>query len=483
MAKNAERSSKSDWNEKKGYADFILNKMSGMGAEYVEIRVEQGNGDGFLINNGNVEAVSFGSDEGLGVRYMINGCLGFFSTNMIEKKEINSLIEKSLSSTRKSRKIGEKIRFSKENASKLTYEVKEKRKINDIGIDAKLEYVRGIERHLMDSKANILARTFYYVDSMTDKLYLNSEGSRIESRIPRIDLFYQFTVKNDGKNLQRYWQYGVAGGFETIKELDLEKKISREAKALQDNLKSGVKSPTGMVDVIVSPEITGIMAHESVGHPYEADRILGRESAQAGESFLNPKMIGTRIGKSIVNVVDEPNIPNSFGYYLYDEEGVKARRKYLIKNGMINELLHNRETANTFGLQSNGSARATHYGVEPIVRMSNTYVLPGEWKDEEMIRETKRGIYVKNFTEWNIDDKRWNQKYKGNEAYLIENGEITKPIRQPSIEITTPMLWSSITAIGKRVELHAATCGKGEPMQGIPVTMGGPSMKMRIRIN
>jgi TldD protein len=114
--------------------------------------------------------------------------------------------------------------------------------------------------------------------------------------------------------------------------------------------------------------------------------------------------------------------------------------------------------------------------------MSNTFVLPGDYKEQEMIEETKYGIYIKNFTEWNIDDKRLNQKYKGNEAYLIENGEITKPIKQPSIEITTPVLWSSVTEIADNFELHAATCGKGEPMQGIPVTMGGPSMKLKIRI-
>ncbi len=474
---------KSDWDEKKGHADFIMKRMSELGAEYVEIRIEQSDGDSLLINNGNVEAVSFGSDEGLGVRYSINGGIGFFNTNMIEKKEINRLIEKSIRTTRKSSRLSEKIEFSKEKTNKLKYEVKQKKRIGEIDIETKLKYVKGIESELMKSKASVLARTFYYLDSTTNKFYLNSEGTRIESKIPRIDLFYQFTAKENAKNLQRYWQYGVVGGFELIEKMKIEQKIKREADALHENLKNGVRSPVGNLDVIVAPEITGIMAHESVGHPYEADRILGRESAQAGESFLNPNMIGTKIGNSIVNVVDEPNIENSFGFYLYDDEGIKARRKYLIKNGMINELLHNRETAKTFGLQSNGSARATHYGVEPIVRMSNTYVLPGDWKEEEMIKETKYGIYIKNFMEWNIDDKRWNQKYKGNEAYLIENGEITKPIRQPSIEITTPNLWGSVNAIGKKIELHAATCGKGEPMQGIPVTMGGPSMKMKIRIN
>ncbi|MEM4589937.1 MAG: TldD/PmbA family protein, partial [Candidatus Micrarchaeia archaeon] len=173
---------------------------------------------------------------------------------------------------------------------------------------------------------------------------------------------------------------------------------------------------------------------------------------------------------------------DSFGYYLYDDEGIKARRKMLIKNGVINEFLQNRESAAKFGIKSNASARASNYSVEPIIRMSNTVVLPGDWKEEEMIRETRYGIYMKSFMEWNIDDRRWNQKYKGSEAYLIENGRITKPVKGPTIEITTGTLWKSVNAVADNFELHAATCGKGEPMQGIPVSMGGASMRMKIKM-
>lgn len=470
------------WDDLKSISQEILEKMGGLGAEYTEVRLEKDAGESLYVSNGNIEMVSFGSEEGIGVRYTLHGCLGFFSINTFEKQNVDRIIEQSVTSTKNSAKLGDKIEFSREKSEKSKYEVKERKKISDIGIERKIEFVKDIEKELLDSKANIFARTFYYVDALTNKYYLNSEGSAIESRIPRIDLFYSFTIKENGQSMQRHWQYGIAGGFEKIERMRIDEKIKNEAIALKDSLINGIQVPKGEIEVIVSPEISGIMAHESVGHPYEADRILGRESAQAGESFVSKDMLGMRIGSEIVNVADDPTLPDSFGYYLYDDEGVRARRKMLIKNGVINEFLQNRETAVKFGIGSNAAARASNFSVEPIIRMSNTVVLPGDWKEDEMIRETKYGIYMKSFMEWNIDDRRWNQKYKGSEAYLIENGRITKPVKSPSIEITTATLWSSVNAVADNFELHAATCGKGEPMQGIPVSMGGASMRMRIKI-
>ena len=130
-------------------------------------------------------------------------------------------------------------------------------------------------------------------------------------------------------------------------------------------------------------------------------------------------------------------------------------------------------------IKSNASSRATSYSVEPLIRMANTYLSPGDYKDEELIEGIKLGVLIKNFTEWNIDDLRLNQKYVGNEAYLIKNGRLSNPVKQPAIEITTPALWKSIDAISKRIELHSASCGKGEPQQGIPVFHGGPAMRIR----
>jgi len=239
------------------------------------------------------------------------------------------------------------------------------------------------------------------------------------------------------------------------------------------------KNKKGKYDVILAPELVGIIVHESCGHPLEADRILGREAAQAGESYAKIDSIGKKIGSEKVNIVDDPTVKGSYGFYLFDDEGVKARRKFLIKNGIINEFLLNRETALLLKTKSNGSARAMNFAREPIIRMSNTFMLPGDYSLDEMIEDAKKGIFVKSFTEWNIDDVRWNEKYVGFEAYGIENGEIKDFVRRPVIETTTEELYSKVDACSKDLQFVAGTCGKGEPMQGVPVWMGGPYIRIR----
>ncbi|MBI2575429.1 TldD/PmbA family protein, partial [Candidatus Woesearchaeota archaeon] len=278
---------------------------------------------------------------------------------------------------------------------------------------------------------------------------------------------------------QRYWQYGKTAGFEALKEFGLPEVLSEEVIALKKNMDKGVKQPKGSTDVVVAPQITGIIVHESGGHPYEADRILGREAAQAGESFISTKSVGMQLGSRAVNITDDPTIPNSFGFYLYDDEGIKASRKYLMKEGRISGLLHCRETAAAMKTVSNASARASAYDREAIVRMSNTVIEPGDCSEEELIEGVKKGVYMKTFSEWNIDDRRVNQKYVGADAYLIKNGRIASPVIRPTLEITTFALYRAIDAVANNVEHHAGSCGKGEPMQAIPVSFGGPSMRIR----
>ena len=239
------------------------------------------------------------------------------------------------------------------------------------------------------------------------------------------------------------------------------------------------------IDIIISGEVAGIMTHENVGHPSEGDRILGREGAQAGESFygdlLKEEKIGeAKLGNEIVSIIDDPTIPASAGYYLYDDECVKARPRYLIKNGKLNELLLNREYAARFNTKSNAAARAITYQREPISRMANTFFEPKDYSMDELVEDVKNGILMNNFTEWNIDDRRFQSKYVGLEVYLIKNGEITNTmIRRPILELTTRGILESVDAIGKYHNAPLGLCGKGDPMQGVPVSMGGPHVRMR----
>ena len=456
-------------------ADFAIKRLESLGASYAESKLEEVRGSGYVIKNGNVEISGFDKSIGLGVRFIANGTLGFLSINDLNKSKLSDLIKNSFNLTKTASKIGEKVRLSEEKTVKANYEVKQKIKLDSVSPDEKIKFLTDIDNEINKK----YFRFFSLSDSISRKYFVNSEGTKIISKIPNVSFYYFITVIINNKSMQRYLPFGNSGGWEFVKKWDLKNKTLAEIKALENVIKKGVKTPKGKIDVVVGPEVTGIASHEGVGHPYEADRILGREAAQAGESFINQDMIGHKIGSDVVNLIDDPTLPNSNGFYLYDDEGVKARKKILVKDGKITEFLHNRETAIQMNVKSNGSSRASDYNKESLVRMSNTFVLPGELKEEELFEDIKLGVYMKNFMEWNIDDKRFHQKYTGAEAYLIKDGKITQPVINPVLEITTPALWSSVDALSKKVEFVAGNCGKGEPMQGIPVWFGGPSMRLR----
>ncbi|MBN2454295.1 TldD/PmbA family protein [Candidatus Woesearchaeota archaeon] len=462
-----------------GLADFAVDYAIKLGASYADARMESTSNSGFLLRNGVPQISGFDRVTGLGLRVIVNNTLGFVSINQIEKEKVRTLVERGMKVTKNAARIKEEIKLSDEEVHEDKYEVKQKINLEDASPAEKLSVLLEIEKAVESSGIKVPGSYLSLSDFTTQKYFVNSYGAKIESKIPRTDYFFFLTVKENGKSGQRYWQYGAAGGFETILDKDFPGLMLNEVKTTAKMLKDGVKPPKGKIDLVVGPQVTGIMVHESAGHPHEADRIFGREAAQAGESYLTKDNLGSAIGNEIVNISDDPTIEGSFGYYLYDDEGVRARKKALIKNGISNELLHNRETAEALRVKSNGSARATSYDREAIVRMSNTFLEEGDHKEEELIEGVKKGVYMKNFTEWNIDDRRVNQKYVGSEAYIIENGKITAPAFMPTIEIKTHDLWRAVDAIADNTEHSAGTCGKAEPMQAIPVWFGGPSFRMR----
>src|SRR2546427_95399 len=320
---------------------------------------------------------------------------------------------------------------------------------------------------------------FQFSDNRIVKYFANSEGSKIQSYSPRLRVFYFLTVVQDGQVEQTYRNYGWSGGWEGIGEWDLRKRVIDEARSMQRTLAEGKKSPEGKMDLVAGPQVAGIASHESCGHPTEADRVLGREASQAGKSFIPPDGLGMRVGSDVVNVVDDPTVEHSIAYYRTDDEGVKARRRYLYKEGRVTEFLQNRETAAAMHTRSNGAARAVNYNVEAIVRMANTFVEPKDHTVEELLEDVKFGVYMKSFMEWNIDDKRYNAKYAGREAYLVENGEVKHPVRNTIIELTTPAFWSAVDAVGKDLDFEAGFCGKSDPGQALDASLGGPTVRLR----
>ncbi len=461
---------------------YIINYGMDKGADFIEARYERRLSDQIILRNGEVEGVSKSINEGISIRLIYNGVVSMGSTNIMTKSYLEAVIDELFSSANANAPlVSRKVSFSEEPAYDVEYFLAENIKWSDLSIDEKLSFLKDLDSQVMDNqfKSKFPGRSFILEYTMEEKHYENSEESKIVSRIPRVSLFYILVGKYDNKTAQRYDEIAGSGGFEVVKTDKAYERVLESASAIDRILTQSVKTPEGRMDVVVGGEVAGIIAHEAVGHPFEADRILGRESAQAGRSYVTLGMLGEKIGSDEVNVSDDPTIPGSYGFYLYDDEGVKARKRELIKEGIVNEFLHNRETAGRLEVHSNGAARAGGFDKEPIVRMANTFFEPGDYSFEELIEDIVQGIYIKSFMEWNIDDTRLNQRYTGLEAYLIENGEVTKPVKNPVLETTTVDLLSHLDARGNSLEFYPGNCGKGDPMQAVPVWMGGPPLRFR----
>ena len=465
-------------------ATFIIDRARDMGAEYAEARLQTDIRESIILKNGVLEASTLEESRGIGIRVLAGGSLGFASTNSIRREAVEKALKQAFKLARSTSKLMKrKISMGRGDLGSGKFEIKPRVKFTSIDLESRVNLLREADEKSLEAASSlnvkVPARMATLDTWVTEKLVVTSDGANVYSVTPRAALFTLITVFHPQRGpVQRYFNLGETGGWEVVERWNLPKIFYEETSALSRVLMESVKPPEGEMDVILGPEVVGIVSHESCGHPSEADRILGREAAQAGETFLKPDSIGLRVGSPQVNVVDDPTLRGSFGFYLYDEEGVKARRRILIKEGVVNEFLHNRETASVFGIESNGSSRAVAYNREPIVRMANTFFLPGDYTKEELFEDVKYGIYMKNFMEWNIDDRRFNQRYVGLEAYRIENGELKELIKNPILEITTVGLWSAVDAASKDLEFQAAYCGKGDPMQGIPVWTGGAHIRL-----
>ncbi|MCL4412727.1 MAG: TldD/PmbA family protein [Candidatus Thermoplasmatota archaeon] len=438
---------------------------------FAEVRFFKSEKNSILMKNGTLSGTGYSSDGGLAIR-VINSSISFGAINKNKWEDVKDEIDRiSARATQKGRNS-----FSRAKEIRDEWRVEQKKKIEDISFEEKTERLKEVDSMLSEEKMNM--RLLSLSDNIERETLLNSEGTRIMSTLPKVGFTFFMAYMEGGNYEQGYFQLGYSGGYEALDYWRLHEVMKHESKVLKNAVKA-TKLKEGNYDLVIGPEVSGIVAHESAGHPSESDRIIGREMAQAGESFIKEGDRGRRVGSDIVNLVDDPTVEHSYGHYRYDRDGVKARKTYLYKEGLINEFLSNRESAGRLNMESNGASRSSEWDKEPLVRMSTTYIEPRDYSVEELVEEVKEGIYMRSFTEWNIDDIRFNEKYVGREAYHIVDGEIKEVIRRPVIETTTTKFYSSMDAIGKDLDFVAGTCGKGDPMQGVDVWMGGPHVRLR----
>jgi TldD protein len=464
----------------KDIAEFCVEYGRSLGGDYVEARYVNHLVRGLAFRNGQPVSGGVVPRSGIGVRLLIDGNMSFASFDRMEKRLAKEVVESAAKMARKSKRK-DSIDLGSPISNKDTWGVDEKQKLADVDVEDIMTAAEEMNNHMEGLPTYVLTIN----PTVMDKFIVTSEGTEITGHIPYITIFQIMTAKGETGSEQRFLDLTQCGGWERIKEGRVVEQIEDEVfrlKKAASEAKKIVELMDKPIDMIVGPEVAGIIAHENVGHPCEGDRILGREGAQAGESFWRDLKIGeSRVGSEVVTVSEDPTVPNSAGFYLYDDEGVKARKRILIKNGIINEPLLNREFGQRFGTGSNAAARASEFNREPIVRMANTFFEQGDYSLDELVTDVKLGVFMRSFREWNIDDRRYQSKYTGSEAYLIKNGELTDTmVRRPVMETTSVGLLTAVDAVSKNLDLRfGGTCGKSDPSQGVPIYAGGPEIRFR----
>jgi TldD protein len=309
------------------------------------------------------------------------------------------------------------------------------------------------------------------------KYYVNSDGAQISQNYDDTIIALSVTAHEAGLSETVNTTEGGRGGIEMMTEkndvLYTATRISEKAEQLIDAKPAKEEKTT----VVMNPDFVALLTHEILGHPSEADRVLGKEMAWAGGAWWSGKL-GSQIGSTELNVIDDPTIPSSLGCYKYDDEGVRASKKLLIQDGVLKDHMQSRETASIFNSEPNSAMRATGYAFMPLVRMACTCISPGDWKPEEMIHDVRDGYLICDMKVPSIDMMRHNWSISCQYAYKIQNGELQGLARDVIVMGTAPDFFNSIDARGTDFKVRPITnCGKGDPMQIMRMGNGGPHIR------
>lgn len=468
-------------------AHRALEKAKDLGAEYADFRFEDSQFERLDFADGLPEKVEQSAESGFGIRVIADGAWGFFGSNIITDKEALRVAEMAVNIARASALVNKQpIRIAPKISSKDTYRTPIKIDPFEIGIPRKLEYLRQID-NLIERTDGTVSRECFLDFKKTIKYYMDLEGSEIEQEIIQSGTGISVTAVGSGRNrATRNYPSNeglfVTGGWELIEQEPLESSIARicdEAKALL----SAPECPSKVCDIVLDGSHLGLVIHESIGHALELDRVFGSERNFSGASFATLDKIGTlKYGSDIINVVCDPTAPFGLGSFGYDDEGVKATPTPLIENGILKGYLSSRETAFMAGTLLSASMVAEGWGNIPIIRMTNTNLLPGNNSLNDLISGIDDGIYMETSSSWSIDDMRQNFQFGCQLGRLIEGGKLTTLVKNPTYSSNTIEFWNSCDGLGDKSLWRiwgTPNCGKGQPGQNARTGQGAPPARFR----
>lgn len=467
---------------------LALERARKLGATYADVRVVDKRQESVRTKNGNVESMGSSRSRGFGVRVLYDGAWGFSSSSTVSPPEIERVAAEAVAIAKASAtaKRGKDIVLAPVNPVVGKWESKYRIDPFTVPAEEKIKLLLDADR-LMRADKGVRVASGSISSMREEKTFASTEGSYIEQTRTETGAGIEATAADKGELQRRSYPTSAGGdfatkGYEMVLDLDLSghaERVGNEAVALL----TAKQCPPLTTDVIVDGSQMTLQIHESCGHPIELDRVFGQEAAYAGTSFLTTEKLGNfQYGSDKVNIVADATLPGGLGSFGYDDEGVPAERTVIMDKGMFKNYLTSRETAHELGQVSNGTAKSDGWNHIPIIRMTNINLEPGDWTLDEMVKDTKEGVFLTTNKSWSIDDRRLNFQFGVEMAYEIKDGAFGPMLKNANYTGITYEFWRSCDAVAGKDDWHLwglPNCGKGEPGQVAHVGHGSAPARFR----
>ncbi|QVK17469.1 TldD/PmbA family protein [Mycoplasmatota bacterium] len=443
--------------------------------QYTELRVQENKTLNMGFLNGNMVSNTKTSNNGVGARVYKNGSWGFASNSEIDDASVKEVLK---AASNNALFLNSRLSLDKEFFPKTIGNMEKDFRSNKHPLTQGeiKDYIKTIDNYIAEKYPNLTQRYVGVRGLSMEKSLITSDNSNFYSFVPTTSVVVQLVMMKDGAPVNIYEVFGGAGEIQDQlnNPSDFYEDIDKLYKQLADK-SEGVYPKAGLREIILDTNISGILAHEAIGHTTEADLVLGGSIAS---EYMNKQ-----VASPLVSLVDFAHTYEgktlTIPIYM-DDEGTVAEDVVIIENGILKNYMHNKESARLFNTVPKGNARAWQFSDEPLIRMRNTAILPGESKLEDMIASIEDGYYLTKTSNGQADTTS-EFTFAVTMGYEIKNGKLGKAIKDSTISGNAFDVLKSITAISDEMIWAGAggMCGKKQP---IPVGMGGPSIKCKVNI-
>ncbi|GAB6009332.1 TldD/PmbA family protein [Dysgonomonas reticulitermitis] len=443
----------------------VISEALSRGGDYADIFFEHTFSNNIALRDGEVNRASSNIDFGAGVRVVSGDQTGYA---YVENTELKSLLKAaqtaaSIASVPSGLKNPIEI---KESHFRDYYKIQ--RPWIDVSVADKRSFVQRLNDRIFELDQRVIKASVSLNDSTSYILFFNSEGILTWDYRPMCIMYGSCTMEQDGKIENGSASRAYRKGFEFLTD-ELVETLAREAVAQTSLMFEAIKPKGGEMPVVMGAGSSGILLHEAIGHTFEADFNRKDVSIFSGQ-------FGKKICSSNINIVDDGTVEHARGAINFDDEGVESQKTYIVKDGVLESYLHDRISAKYYNVEPTGNGRRQSFRYAPLPRMRVTYMEQGNIPEADIIASVKQGVYVDNFTNGQVQIGAGDFTFFVKTGYLIENGKLTRPIKDINIIGNGPRALADITMVGDNLKIDegAWTCGKDG--QGVPVGQGLPSV-------